>query len=320
MSDPQLLIADVKGEPAVRQAAGEWYSWLAHERRLSPNTLDGYVRDVVAFMDFVDDHVGFQPGLRELTSLKTPDFRHCLVEMADRGLIAASRARAISALKSFFKYMEDHDILSNPAIAAMGSPKLPHSVPKALDVEEVFDTIKSVVDLTTEPWVGKRDQAILLLLYGCGLRISEALGMNRSDLPQGGVMRITGKGNKERLVPVLPVVSEAIDAYLAACPLAAGVDDALFLGVRGKRLGPRMIQDRVQRLRGYIGLPETATPHALRHSFGTHLLAGGGDLRTIQELLGHESLSTTQRYTEVDTQRLQSVYNQTHPRARKPRT
>lgn len=319
MSNPQFLIADIKGEPAVRQAAMTWYSWLAHERRLSPNTLDGYVRDIVAFMDFMDDHLGFQPGIRDLSALRTTDYRRYLVQLTDRDLKATSRARAISALKSFFGYMERHDIVSNPAIAAMRSPKLPHNVPKALDEADVFLAIKSVVDLTREPWVGKRDQAILMLLYGCGLRISEALNLNRFDLPRDGVIRVRGKGNKERLIPVLPAVSEAIDDYLDACPLEASTDDAVFLGVRGKRLGFRAVQAKMQQLRKYLGLPETATPHALRHSFATHLLAGGGDLRTIQELLGHESLSTTQRYTEVDSQRLQAVYEQTHPRARKSR-
>ncbi|MBT3558041.1 MAG: tyrosine recombinase XerC [Rhodospirillales bacterium] len=316
MSDPQFLIADIKGEPAVRHAATTWYSWLAHERRLSPHTIDGYVRDVVAFMDFMDDHLGFQPGIRDLSTLRSTDYRRYLAVLTERGLTATSRARAISALKSFFGYMERHDLASNPAIAAMRSPKLPHSVPKALDVDEVLEAISSVADLTIDPWVGKRDQAILMLLYGCGLRISEALGLNRSDLPRDGVIRVRGKGNKERLVPVLPVVSDTISSYIAACPIEAGADDAVFLGVRGKRLGQRAVQAKMQQLRAYLGLPETATPHALRHSFATHLLAGGGDLRTIQELLGHESLSTTQRYTDVDVEHLQSVHRNTHPRAR----
>ena len=225
MSDPQFLIADIKGEPAVRHAATTWYSWLAHERRLSPHTIDGYVRDVVAFMDFMDDHLGFQPGIRDLSTLRSTDYRRYLAVLTERGLTATSRARAISALKSFFGYMERHDLASNPAIAAMRSPKLPHSVPKALDVDEVLEAISSVADLTIDPWVGKRDQAILMLLYGCGLRISEALGLNRSDLPRDGVIRVRGKGNKERLVPVLPVVSDTISSYIAACPIEAGADD-----------------------------------------------------------------------------------------------
>lgn len=319
MPDPQALIFDHKGEPAIRQAVEAWRAWLCHERRLSPHTLLGYVRDIGAFLSFVDDHLGFRPGLRDLETLKTADYRRYLVEMTDRGLTATSRARAVSALKSFFGYLDRQGVLSNPAIKAIRTPKLPRSVPRALDKDEIFEAIRAVAEMCRDPWVGRRDRAVLMLLYGCGLRISEALALNRADMPRDGVIRVLGKGNKERLVPVLPVVEQAIDSYLEACPFSGAGDDALFVGIRGKRLGFRAVQAKMQDLRKRIGLPETATPHALRHSFATHLLAGDGDLRTIQELLGHESLSTTQRYTEVDADRLKSIHELTHPRSKKTR-
>ena len=198
----------------------------------------------------------------------------------------------------------------------MRNPKIPHAIPKPVNVEDAMDTIENVATLAKRPWVGKRDAALLTLLYGCVLRIGEALGLKRRDTPLGETLRVVGKGQKERLVPVLPIVREAIADYLAACPHDPGPDGSLFLGVRGKKLDPAIVQRTVRLLRARLGLPETATPHALRHSFATHLLAAGGDLRTVQELLGHASLSTTQRYTEVDMSQLIAVYERAHPRAR----
>lgn len=196
------------------------------------------------------------------------------------------------------------------------TPRLPHGIPKALAEDEACDAIAAIEDADTAPWVGKRDRAMFTLLYGCGLRIGEALSLDRHQAPRGDTMAVTGKGNKQRLVPVLPAVAEAIADYLAACPHPLKPDDPLFVGVRGGRLQAGIVQRRMRDLRRELGLPETATPHALRHSFATHLLAGGGDLRTIQELLGHASLSTTQRYTAVDGGRLAAVYRDAHPRAR----
>ncbi len=197
----------------------------------------------------------------------------------------------------------------------MRTPKVPRALPRPLDVGDALAAVDAAGQLSDEPWLAKRDQALLLLLYGCGLRIGEALALNRRDAPAGDVLVVTGKGRKQRLVPVLPVVREAIAAYLAACPHALPADAPLFLGARGGRLDPAVAQRQVRRLRSALGLPETATPHALRHSFATHLLADGGDLRTIQELLGHASLSTTQRYTAVDVSRLAAVHRRAHPRA-----
>lgn len=316
MPDPQALINAIAAEPAVRRAAGEWFAWLAHERRLSPNTLDGYARDLTGFLAFYSQYLGFPPGLRDLETMRSADFRSYLADLGSRGLSRTSTARAVSTLRSFFRYMDKWKIISNAAINAVRTPKVPKSVPKALGEAEAREVMDAIGELTDKAWVAARDTAVMLLLYGCGLRIGEALGLNRQDAPAEGVMRVRGKGNKERLVPVLPVVADAVSAYLAVCPFDKGDDGPLFFGVQGKRLNARAIQDRMQKLRIYLGLPETATPHALRHSFATHLLAGGGDLRTIQELLGHASLSTTQRYTDVDAARMQAVYNTTHPRAR----
>ena len=207
-------------------------------------------------------------------------------------------------------------MLENPAIGSLRGPKIPHGVPKPLSAPQALRTVADAGDLAAEPWIGLRDVAVLSLLYGCGLRMSEALGLNRSAAPFGDTLRILGKGGKERLTPVLPVVAEAVQAYLAHCPYKLAASDPLFVGARGKRLSPRIVQLGMQRLRGALGLPDSATPHALRHSFATHLLSAGGDLRTIQELLGHASLTSTQRYTEVDAARLLDVYGAAHPRAR----
>ena len=316
MSDPQALINGISAEPAVRRAAEDWYAWLAHERRLSPNTLDGYSRDLSGFMTFLSGHLGFPPGLRDLEALRSIDFRGYLAELGNRKLARTSTARAVSVLRNYFHFLDRRNIISNAAASALRTPKAPKSVPKALDREDAMRVMEEVGDFADQEWVSRRDTTVMLLLYGCGLRIGEALGLNRADAPKEGVMRVRGKGNKERLVPVLPVVAEAVNSYLEVCPFDKGEDGPLFFGVQGKRLGARAVQGRMQNLRASLGLPETATPHALRHSFATHLLAGGGDLRTIQELLGHASLSTTQRYTDVDAAHIQAVYNTTHPRAR----
>ena len=224
--------------------------------------------------------------------------------------------RALSALRSFFRYLDKNDLASNQAIRSVKRPKTPHAVPKPLSPEAALASIDMVDALDVTPWVAARDTAILMLLYGCGLRISEALGMQREDAPLRDAIRIVGKGNKERVVPVLPVVAESVEAYVGLCPFVMPADGPLFIGVRGKRLNPGVVQRQMRQVRAALGLPDTATPHALRHSFATHLLSSGGDLRSIQELLGHASLSTTQRYTEVNTDQLQRVYRESHPRAK----
>ena len=305
-------------EPAVIAVIDDWRAWLAHERRISGHTLDGYGRDLRKFLQFITGHLGYPPGLQDLEALKPRDFRGYLASRHAEGLARSSTARAMSTLRNFFRFMEQRGVVENAAIGAIKTPKVPHSVPKALTMEDALTTVITVGDLSDEPWIGKRDTAVMLLLYGCGLRIGEALGLDRGQVPEEeDSIVVTGKGDKQRLVPVLPVVSSAIRDYVEACPFDLAPDGPLFVGKRGKRLQARVIQRQMGILRARLGLPETATPHALRHSFATHLLAGGGDLRTIQELLGHASLSTTQRYTEVDAGRLKAVYDDAHPRARR---
>ncbi len=303
-------------EPALARAALDWRSWLRREKRYAAHTLDAYGRDLAAFFAFLADHLGYQPGLADLDALKTADFRAYLAGRDRLGRAKTSTARAMSTVRGFFNFLERRGAVKNAAINAVGSPKIPKSVPRALSEVEATESVAAIGGLSAEPWIAARDQALLTLLYGCGLRLGEALGLKRRDAPQADAMVVTGKGRKQRLVPVLPVVRRALADYLALCPHAGGGDDPLFVGQRGDALNPGVAQRQVRRLRAALGLPETATPHAFRHSFATHLLAGGGDLRTIQELLGHASLSTTQRYTEVDAARLEAVYRRSHPRAR----
>ena len=302
----------------VKQATKNWRHWLRDERRVSPHTFDAYQRDLRAFLS-----LGAPPSLRDLESLTATDFRAYLANRSNRGLARTSTARAMSTARNFFRFLERAQILKNPTARVVRTPKLPQSIPKALSAEEAAEALNFAESLSENhwhvsrglDWIGKRDVAVLTLLYGCGLRVSEALNLNLGDAPRGDTLVVTGKGNKQRLVPVLPVIGEAIAAYLAACPFKLNSEDPLFVGARGNRLKARIVQRLMQTLRVPLGLPDTATPHALRHSFATHLLSGGGDLRTIQELLGHATLSTTQRYTSVDAVRLTDVYRRAHPRA-----
>jgi integrase/recombinase XerC len=309
-----LAVAD----PALRRAVGQWYDQLSAERRASPHTLAAYVRDLGAFLDFMTFHLGGPPRLKDLAALKSGDFRAWLAHRTQSGLARSSTARALSVVRGFYRFLDREALAHNAAIGAVRSPRRTRAVPKALAVGEMSELLDSAAEPerdTTAPWVVARDVAVLTLLYGCGLRISEALGLNRRDEPTGGSLIVDGKGGKQRQVPVLPIVIDAIDAYVAACPYTLKPDGPLFVGARGGRLNPRIVQGRMQTLRAQLGLPKEATPHALRHSFATHLLGAGGDLRAIQELLGHASLSTTQRYTDVDAERLLDVYSRAHPRA-----
>ena len=313
-----------QAEPAVISAIGKWHSWLADERRLSVHTVDGYSRDLAAFLSFMTPHLGFTPGLRDLADLSTLDFRAYLSGRNARGLSRTSTARAMSTLRSFFRFLDKQGLASNGAISTVGRQRrLPKPVPKALSEDEALDVVDSISELSEEPWVAKRDTALLALLYGCGLRIGEAIGLSRGQVPKqdtsDNVMIVQGKGNKQRVVPVLPVITKTIHQYLKLCPYDTGPDGPLFVGVRGNRINPGVIQRQIRLVRAALRLPETATPHALRHSFATHLLADGGDLRTIQELLGHASLTSTQRYTEVDAARLSNVHAMAHPRAKRAR-
>ena len=313
---PPAELSDFLAGAGVRAAAGEWLSWLAAERRASPHTVAAYRRDLKAFLAFLADHLGQPAGLDDLARLAAADFRAYLARRHGKGHAATSSARAMSVVRSFFRHLERTGRATNSAIATVRAPKIPHSVPRPLAKDAALRAVSEVGNLETEAWLALRDVALLTLLYGCGLRISEALSLNRGEAPDGDHLIVTGKGRKQRLVPVLLVVREAIAAYLASSPYVLQPGDPLFVGARGKRLQAGVVQAKVRELRGALGLPNTATPHALRHSFATHLLASGGDLRTIQELLGHASLSTTQRYTEVDAKRLLKVYDKAHPRAK----
>jgi integrase/recombinase XerC len=303
--------------PDLASAIEQWLNWLVHERRGSAHTVDGYTRDLKDLLRFYEQYRGEPPTLAAFAAADRNDFRAWMADRIQRGIEPASTARALSAVKNFARFLAKRGLGQNSALSAIRNPKLPRSVPKPLNAVEAEDALEAVAGLHDTDWIGRRDLAVLTLLYGCGLRISEALGLARRDAPKpGGSLRVRGKGNKTRVVPVLPIVAEAIQDYIKALPISCEPEGPLFLGAKGKRLSPRLVQLAMQKLRLQLGLPETATPHALRHSFATHLLAGGADLRAIQELLGHASLSTTQRYTEVDAAQLLAVYNAAHPRAR----
>lgn len=314
MPGPETLIR-FAARPDLLAALDDWQRWLTDERRTSVHTVDGYCRDVAAFLDFLSEHLGGHAGIDALAALQPADFRAWLAARLGAGLSRSSLARAMSSLRNLFRFLDRTGRVHNQALAAIKAPKPPKSVPKPLNADDALALLRRAAEAAPEPWVGARDVAIFALLYGCGLRIDEALRLNQRDTPSGDTMMITGKGNKQRVVPVLPVVADSIRAYRAACPFPSDPDRPLFYGSRGARLNAGIVQRTMRSLRADLGLPDTATPHALRHSFATHLLAGGGDLRTIQELLGHASLSTTQRYTDVDTQKLIEVYDRSHPRA-----
>jgi integrase/recombinase XerC len=297
----------------VADAASAWLSRLRDERRASRHTLDGYTRDLSVFLAFLTGHLGEAPGLADLGKLEPTDFRAFLAQRRNDGLAASSNARTLSALRGFFRFLSREGLAENPHATALRGPKLPKSVPKALTAVDAAATLDLSDD---EPWIEARDRAVIALLYGAGLRIDEALALNMDALPLGETLRIVGKGRKARDVPLLVEVHDAIDAYLKLRPAIGGKTAPIFLGARGGRLRAELVQKRLRRLRVELGLPDTATPHALRHSFATHLLGSGADLRAIQELLGHASLSTTQRYTAVDAERLLDIHAKAHPRGR----
>ncbi len=309
---------------SLAAAQAGWRDWLKSERRLAAHTLVAYEHDVAAFLGFMTTYLGAAPTLEALSRLKPAEFRAWLAERSHQGMARTSTARAFSSVRSFFGFLDRRGLAHNASIATIQTPKLPRSIPKALNERDMGDLLDAdPAEQERAPWLDLRDQAVLLLLYGAGLRIGEALGLTKATveglLAAGqDTLSITGKGNKTRLVPLLPQALDAIVAYRDACPWlkAARPNDAFFMGARGGALDPAIVQKRVRDLRRHLGLADSVTPHALRHSFATHLLGAGGDLRTIQELLGHASLSTTQRYTDVDAARLTDVYRKAHPRAK----
>ena len=294
-----------------------WLSFLGAEKRMSPKTLEAYERDVGQFLDFLSRHLGGAPSLRQLAKLTPADVRAFMAARRSEGLSSRSLMRVLAGARSFARFLERNGKGKVGALSAVRAPKVAKTLPKPLGIaaaKRISDTELRAGE-EREPWIIARDAAVLALLYGSGLRLSEALSLRRKDDGSRDVITVTGKGSKTRMVPVLPQVAKLIADYVKLCPHDLPDDGPLFVGARGGALSPRVVQLTMARLRGALGLPDTATPHALRHSFATHLLARGGDLRAIQELLGHASLSTTQIYTAVDTERLLEVYSSAHPRA-----
>lgn len=307
----------IPARPDLAAARADWLATLAAERRLSRLTVEAYERDTRQLLHFLTGHCGGAPGLADVADLRPADLRAFLAARRKDGAGARTLGRGLAGIRSFLRFLETRELANAAGARAVRSPRQPKSLPKPLTAADARAVSSPAGQLAEEPWIAARNAAVLALLYGCGLRISEALGLDGAALAGDGddVLRITGKGGKTRLVPVLPVVRQAVAEYRRLCPYRIGPDTPLFLGAKGGQLQPAIVQREMQRLRGALNLPETATPHALRHSFATHLLGRGGDLRAIQELLGHASLSTTQIYTGVDTQRLLDIYDRAHPRA-----
>ena len=302
--------------PGARDALQGWLDHLRALEAASPATLAAYGADVTGFLAFLSAHLGGPQGRAALARVGLSEMRAWMAHERGRGTAARSLARRLSAVKSFYRWLADRDGFDATQVLATRAPRYKRKLPRPLAPAAAGEVIATTETQAPDGWVGARDAAVVTLLYGCGLRISEALRLTGADAPLRDVLRITGKGGKERLVPVLPAARAAVDAYLALSPWPKEADAPLFRGVRGGALNPRIVQKAMERARLQLGLPASATPHAMRHSFATHLLNAGGDLRAIQELLGHASLSTTQAYTAVDTARLLEVYEASHPRAR----
>ena len=300
---------------AARDALQGWLDAQKALKGASDNTIIAYSHDVADFLTFMTQHKAEPQGLAPLARLTVSDMRSWMAFTRSSDVGPRSLARKLSAVKSFYRWLSEREGFDPSAVLSTRSPKFQRKLPRPL----AEDAAKLMIDTSemqsATPWVAARDQAVITLLYGCGLRISEALSLTARNLPIGDALRILGKGGKERLVPVIPAARKAVEQYLRHCPYDITCDSPVFLGVRGGKLSPRMVQKVVEKTRMQLGLPATATPHAMRHSFATHLLNAGGDLRAIQELLGHASLSTTQAYTAVDNVRLMEVYQRAHPKA-----
>ena len=304
--------------PDLARAVADWRVWLAAERRASPHTVAAYGRDLDAFVAFVVRHTGGPARIGTLADLTAGDFRAWLADRRRGGAARSSIARGLSVVRGFYSWLDRRGIAHNAHVGTVRAPKRPRLLPRPLSAGDAKSLIGELAAMADTPWVAARDTALASVLYGCGLRIGEALALDCGAVAgRPEALRILGKGGKERLVPVLPAVARAVAAWLAVRPFPAAADSPLFVGARGGRLNPGVAQARMRRVRAALGLPETATPHALRHSFATHLLANGGDLRAIQELLGHASLSTTQRYTAVASPEMLAAYRAAHPRAQR---
>ncbi len=301
--------------PALTNAADKW---LDHQRALAgaaENTIKAYQTDILGFLSFMTLHSGEQQGLAPIAKVTVSDMRAWMAHERGRGVGARSLARAVSAVKSFYRWLAEREGFEPTAVLSTRSPKFTKKLPRPLAEDAAREVIETVELQSMTPWIAARDQAVITLLYGCGLRISEALKLTGADAPLPNTLRITGKGGKDRIVPVIEAAKDAIERYTDLCPYDLNPAEPLFRGARGGALNARLVQKVMEQARMQLGLPATATPHAMRHSFATHLLTAGGDLRAIQELLGHASLSTTQAYTAVDGARLMEVYDKAHPRA-----
>ena len=294
-----------------------WINYLSNIKKLSHNSVISYKNDLSKFFIFFQDYIEKNVGLKEIEGIEISEFRSFLTYRRNSEISSNSIARNISSLKSFFRFLIKNNKIKESSVFNLKSPKLKKSLPRPINVDLAIQVIKQAEEIEGEKWIGLRNKAILILLYGCGLRISEALSLNYDDVQNEDHILIKGKGEKERIVPMMPYIKKGIENYLEACPKEIISGEALFIGKRFSRLSPRIIQYALEKIRTALSLPETATPHALRHSFATHLLDSGGDLRTIQELLGHSSLSTTQKYTKVETSKLLDIYKKSHPLAKK---
>jgi integrase/recombinase XerC len=313
LSRSPLVIA----APDLSNALTRWRRHLRSERRVAAKTLEAYERDVGQFLTFVTGHLAAPPSVADIGDLSTGDLRSYLADRRREGAGARTLARGLSGVRSLIRFLERDSGIKAAALRSLRTPKQPKTLPKPIEVDRALRLTDPDEQLSDVPWIAARNAAVLSLLYGSGLRISEALSLTKAGAPRSGVetLRIVGKGGKARLVPVLPIVARAVDDYLALCPFVLEDDGPLFVGAKGGPLRARIVQKAVERMRSTLGLPPSATPHALRHSFATHLLSASGDLRTVQELLGHASLSTTQVYTAIEGDRLLAIYDQAHPRA-----
>ena len=311
--DGEILIT---AKDDLHAARGAWLKMLARERRLADLTVEAYERDTRQFLTFLTGHLSGPPGLKDISNLRTADLRAFLARRRNDGAGARTLGRGLAGVRSLLRFLEKRGLASAAGASAMRAPKQPKSLPKPLTAADAKRVVAMGEQLNEEPWIAARNAAVLTLLYGSGLRISEALGLVAGEITGGeSVLRVKGKGGKTRLVPLLPVAVAAVAEYRRLYPHDLDPQSLLFRGAKGGPLQPAIIQREMQKMRSALNLPDTATPHALRHSFATHLLGRGGDLRTIQELLGHASLSTTQVYTGVDTKRLLDIYDRAHPRA-----
>lgn len=294
-----------------------WLRYLATEKRVAPKTIDAYERDLRQFFTYLTDYIGHPPGLSHVANLRPMDMRGYLAQRRQQGAGPRTLGRGLAGIRSFVRFLEKKNLASSAGLSATRSPRQPKTLPKPVTPEQALKLTNPTNHMDEEEWIVTRNTAIMCLMYGCGLRIGEVLSLTPSQFsdPRNPTISVTGKGNKTRLVPILPIVRQSVSDYADKCPYHLENLQPLFRGAKGGALQPAIIQKAVRLMRSALSLPHTATPHALRHSFATHLLASGGDLRTIQELLGHASLSTTQTYTGVDTEQLMKTYKAAHPRA-----